>query len=732
MRLSLTRKLLAAFLGVSLVGLLTAALGVFGLRSMESRMTEIVARKWVAADMAMEYWIGSLTKTWALHQHMEGNTEQARDASVWAEGFIQHTLDTLREKTDAEPEQIGALAARDASSDELRRGMIARFDEEREIARRFSDRASELNAALRSLEERMDAVGEKAVQSQDANAAHRAWDAADSTMEMWIAALTLSSAPLLLEDPKPDAAAERTAWAHDFFNDQMRRLRATGHAEASELDRIDALYRDLEGLSQRIFDAHAQGIVAMREFDRNTEALRNLIQPIEESHDLAMDEAVARAVRATHSFRMALLGVTLAGVAIAVAIGLLIARGVTTPLGELARAARDLARGDVARRVEVASSDEVGDLGRAFNDMARDLEESNERLRRSESAYRNIVNNAVIGLYRSDAEGRLQMANRRLLEVLGRDAETPAREIVLPQVFADRARWRDLAAQVAAQGEVRDFEAEMRRSDGSRLDVVLSARRDPESDMLEGTIQDITQRRLLEQKIIQSEKLSAIGQLAAGISHEMRNPLGILSNALYDLRQIVRDDNPETREDFSIASEELNRLNGIIANLLEFSREGTSEPEPVDVNLLVERTLKLMAKSLTNQSILVETQLGEIPRARFNGNAFKQVFINLVTNAAQAMPNGGRLCVRSAIAEGLIRLEVEDSGVGISPTDLPRVFNPFFTTKAAGKGTGLGLSIVHSTMRKYEGDIRVKSAVGRGTTFTLDFPVAVDAAGDAT
>jgi polar amino acid transport system substrate-binding protein len=217
--------------------------------------------------------------------------------------------------------------------------------------------------------------------------------------------------------------------------------------------------------------------------------------------------------------------------------------------------------------------------------------------------------------------------------------------------------------------------------------------------------------------------MAAIGQLAAGIAHELRNPLAIVMNALYDLRQLLGSPDPEIQEDLRIAEEEIARAQATIKNLLEFSRESSAEAEHVDVNELLTRTLQLMQKYLQDNGVRVHTELGPVPACIANGNAMRQIALNLITNAVQAMPDGGELTLRTARSgTDRIKLEVHDTGVGIPQSRLKDIFNPFYTTKAPGQGTGLGLSVVHSIIERYRGEIRVTSEVGIGTTFTIELP----------
>jgi signal transduction histidine kinase len=187
-------------------------------------------------------------------------------------------------------------------------------------------------------------------------------------------------------------------------------------------------------------------------------------------------------------------------------------------------------------------------------------------------------------------------------------------------------------------------------------------------------------------------------------------------------------------EDLHIAEEEISRAQAIIKNLLEFSRESGAEIERVDVNDLLTRTVQLMQKYLQNAGVRVTADLGDVPPCVVNANAMRQILLNLITNAVQAMPKGGELYLRTVRGNGdRVRLDVRDTGVGIAAVHLSNIFNPFYTTKEPGQGTGLGLSVVHSILQRYRGDIRVTSEVGAGTTFSIELPCPChdDAGGDA-
>ncbi len=225
-------------------------------------------------------------------------------------------------------------------------------------------------------------------------------------------------------------------------------------------------------------------------------------------------------------------------------------------------------------------------------------------------------------------------------------------------------------------------------------------------------------------QLFQSEKLAGIGQLAAGIAHEIRNPLGIMATSLYYLNDVLPKKKEDVKRHFQIVEAEINRCETIINNLLEFSRKSDREVELIDVNQLLTITLSLVEKDLFVRDIELTKKLEQNPRVRANVDEIKQVFLNLILNATQAMLKGGRLEIATSIAENKrVRIKIADSGIGIPEKDRSKIFDPFFTTKAPGKGTGLGLSLVHGIIERSKGTIQVESQEDKGTTFIIEFPI---------
>lgn len=366
------------------------------------------------------------------------------------------------------------------------------------------------------------------------------------------------------------------------------------------------------------------------------------------------------------------------------------------------------------------------------------VEAREDLLLEQEASYRRAIDHAPSCIFMADAaDGRIFAANKVAERMLGfPESALEGRPVVELHPPGERVRAASLLASAQAQGHASRDDLHLLTRTGQLIPVLVTAGFIEYGDRRWHQLMcvDVSDRKRLEGQLIQSEKMAAIGQLAAGIAHELRNPLAIVMNALYDVRQVLGTAPPDVLEDLHIAEEEISRAQAIIKNLLEFSRESGVDVERVDVNDLLTRTVQLMQKYLQNAGVRVTADLGDVPPCAVNANAMRQILLNLITNAVQAMPKGGDLFLRTGRSNGdRVRLEVRDTGVGIPPAHLHDIFNPFYTTKAPGQGTGLGLSVVHSILQRYRGDIRVTSELGAGTVFTIELPCPChdDAGGDA-
>lgn len=234
---------------------------------------------------------------------------------------------------------------------------------------------------------------------------------------------------------------------------------------------------------------------------------------------------------------------------------------------------------------------------------------------------------------------------------------------------------------------------------------------------------DITDRSELESRLVQADKLSSIGLLAAGVAHEVNTPLAVISTYAQMLAKQVSGDEQKSKLLEKIAKQTF-RASEIVNSLLNFSRTSSTEFVDLEVNRTIRETLSLIDHQLQKTAVRTELSLDEaLPKLKGNGGKLQQVFLNLFLNARDAMPDGGLLAIRTWASASSVSIEIADTGTGISPDHLARIYDPFFTTKAPKKGTGLGLSVSYGIVREHGGTIEVESQVGQGTRFTIELPL---------
>lgn len=237
----------------------------------------------------------------------------------------------------------------------------------------------------------------------------------------------------------------------------------------------------------------------------------------------------------------------------------------------------------------------------------------------------------------------------------------------------------------------------------------------------------LAEKEKLEEELHRSERLAALGRLVTGVAHELRNPIGIIKTTT-QIMEGELGNSPEYSEHFRIIKEQIERQNRVIQELLDFGRPSKPVLESVCLNNLLEKVLTFTAPTLRQQKIDLHKSLQEdLPRVMADGEKIKQVFVNLILNAVQSMPSGGKLVIETAAESGWVAARFTDTGSGIPAEDLPKIFDPFYTTKKTG--TGLGLSISHQIISMHRGTIEVSSTEGVGTAFTVKLPIACENGG---
>jgi PAS domain S-box-containing protein len=252
-------------------------------------------------------------------------------------------------------------------------------------------------------------------------------------------------------------------------------------------------------------------------------------------------------------------------------------------------------------------------------------------------------------------------------------------------------------------------------------EVLLSAFKLGGKQVLQATVRDITERRRMEEQLRRSEKLAVLGQLAGGVGHELRNPLGAIKNAAYFLNMVLEQPEPEVKETLEILDKEVASCEHIISSLLEFARQKPPAKHRTDIADIIQRTLSHMR--VPEKVEVVSQHDRALPLILADPDQLSQVFDNVILNAVQAMPEGGQLVIKYSVPEpGWVAISFTDTGVGMSPEAMKSLFQPLFTTKA--KGIGLGLAIVKTLVEGHKGTIEVQSELGEGSTFTVKLPIS--------
>jgi two-component system NtrC family sensor kinase len=414
--------------------------------------------------------------------------------------------------------------------------------------------------------------------------------------------------------------------------------------------------------------------------------------------------------------------------------------------------------------------------------------------RDSELRFRAVFEQAAVGVAQVEVgTSRFVTLNKKYCDIVGYSQEE-METLTFSQITHPDDLQTDLAnAQLMQGGKIRVYLREKRyiHKNGSIVWVKLTVSpmwaigEHPDYNI--AVVEDITERKLIEEalrtsheelgkayndlksaqvRVLHQEKMASIGQLAAGVAHEINNPIGFISSNLNSLRRYtdkiaafsrmqneaiekiptngdgqiekileeIREQKKSIKFDYivddlgNIIDESLDgadRVRKIVRDLKSFSRSDDSEFTSADINAGIESTINIVWNELKYKATL-EKEFGVIPPTRCNIGQLNQVFMNILVNASHAIPTQGTITVKTRSADGNIYVAIADTGTGIPAETLGKIFDPFFTTKEVGKGTGLGLSIAYDIIKKHKGEIKVDSEVGKGTSFTISIPIVED------
>jgi len=418
------------------------------------------------------------------------------------------------------------------------------------------------------------------------------------------------------------------------------------------------------------------------------------------------------------------------------------ARSLTRPIKKLVQAAEGIAAGDLDHDIAVTSKDEIGHLATVFSYMTRELKEYMGDLKRTNAQLEadaatieklrryneNILASISPGVLTVDLAGKITTLNQAGLEILQlKNDEALGKRF--EEIFAqDNCLRVVLSEALTDRKNCYDFEGSL--TGANHHETLLLLNTAMLTDQLSKavgvvvTFEDITEVRLLQKRISEAEKLAAMGELALGIAHEVRNPLGAMKTCAQFLEAKFSPEDMKYKMS-QLIIREIDRLNQLVERLLDFTRQTANDFQYENVNEIVERVLALAELKMNNEGYVVERDYDpNAPRLFVDAKRLQQAFLNVMLNAIDAMPKEGKLVVSTRVEadHNWLRIDISDTGEGIQSDKLDKVYNPFFTTKQ--QGTGLGLAIVHQIVTEHNGVTSVHSIHGQGTTLTIKLPIS--------
>ncbi|MGK9476209.1 two-component system sensor histidine kinase NtrB [Melioribacter sp. OK-6-Me] len=363
-----------------------------------------------------------------------------------------------------------------------------------------------------------------------------------------------------------------------------------------------------------------------------------------------------------------------------------------------------------------------------MNELKYDRDRLASKLELSQQYLKNILHTSDSAIMMVDENEKFIAWNKGAERIFGYTEEEiigKPSSFLLPEGKKYQDELKKIQKEVK-EGATKILETERRTKDGRILSVKLSVSKLPGSNGGYAgrsiIIKDFTEFKKLQAQIDQSEKLAVIGQLAAGVAHEIGNPLASISSLVQILQRKSKD--PFFTEQLSNIKENIDRISKIVRELVDFSRPPSYEKSMSDISDIIKTALGIVKYDKRVKKVKFETDLKEsLPRINVATDQILQVFVNILINALDAIEGNGRITVKSDYDDDFIYVHFSDDGCGMDENTLKQIFDPFFTTKEVGKGTGLGLSVSYGIIKQYNGEITVKSKLNEGSTFTVKIPI---------
>jgi PAS domain S-box-containing protein len=362
--------------------------------------------------------------------------------------------------------------------------------------------------------------------------------------------------------------------------------------------------------------------------------------------------------------------------------------------------------------------------------MERQLKEAHDFLNK-------LIMSSPNAIMATDMKGNIIVWNKAAEEILGYAAEEVIEKMNIRQIYPEGVARQVMkmmrSPEYGGAGRLRSYPIVHVRRDGEIVEGNLSAAIIYDAHGKEmasvGIFVDLKERLQMESKLrdtqehlLQSEKLAAMGRLTSQIAHELNNPLYGIMNTLELLKTEVPPQS-KRRKILEMALSETVRLTDLLKKMLSFSKPDEEAKQPVDINVILDEILLLVRKQLQENSIRISTSLeAGLEKVYASKNQLRQVFLNMISNARDGMPEGGTLTIKTMSSRDNILIEIIDTGIGIREEHIDKIFDAFFTTKEATKGVGLGLSVCYGFVKEHGGDIKASSKKGEGTAFTIILP----------
>lgn len=399
---------------------------------------------------------------------------------------------------------------------------------------------------------------------------------------------------------------------------------------------------------------------------------------------------------------------------IAVELAIFLAHNLSKPIKKLTKFCKKVTKGDYQNKIDIKRKDEFGILANSFNEMIKKINQSTNKLKNLKEFNEDILRSTTTGMISIDQSGEIISINRAAKNILNRDSTQEKIFLKLKDLTIKSLNKKE------GYNKIINFSDNLEQTLIIEINTSLLTNEQGEINGALCSFNDITQRKKIEERIKEIDRLSSLGEISAGLAHEIRNPLTGIKTSIEVLKNRIKNTNSKQLCDNVVS--EINRMNGLISDILNFSNPKKSQFQLVEVENIIEQTLLLMEEQFKNNNIEINKKYSqEKLYVKIDPEQLKQILINLYMNAINAITKKGKLEISLEVINfNKIKISIKDNGKGIKEKNISKIFKPFFSTSA--KGTGLGLAVVKRLVLENKGDINVESVLGKGTKIDIILP----------